>query len=217
MTDVKLVILDVNGISACKVKKNTFTGTYQKVDLKVYNFVLNPAIRDFINELFDKKYEVAIWSSTTYRNASSVIEKVFTPEQKENLVFEWYRDKMKVRLEWHEVEPELDPEYGLNENIKSYDTVKNLEKVFKSPLINSEGIYNKTNTILIDDSVFKTRFNNSENLIIVPSYNLDEILNLKQKDDIVDILIEERNLIDKKTCDVILDLITERFEILNLK
>lgn len=152
----KLVILDIKGILGTEIEKEDIArqGTLK---LFSYDFLPRPEIATFLSNLY-KEYEVALFSSTTEKNAFLILKNILTRDQMKKTLFFWYRDRTH-----------LDPD----PSALPYETVKLLDDVFTSPIINKERKWSKENTILIDDSTTKTRFNDQKNLVILPSYDPD--------------------------------------------
>lgn len=129
-----LIILDLNGVLSLSGKRR----------LEITKYAI-----DFVKSL-QRKYSVAIWTSTTFKNANPAIEYCF-----KNLkppLFEWYRDK-------------TDPDY--HNELNPYATIKNISKVREYfPLYQ--------NILIVDDSASKIRFNNpEESLVIEKSEKID--------------------------------------------
>lgn len=157
----RLLLLDINGVLCCKYKKHNDQLSESKCDLlelKSYTVILRPGYREFLNFCYEN-FTVAFFSSTTYHNANAILEKLLTPEHKSKTLFRWFRDRTR-----------LDPHYGINPEIKKHDTIKKLEDVFNCPLINEDRKYGPGNTLLCDDSVQKTRFNEPKNVVIFPKF-----------------------------------------------
>lgn len=165
-TAKKLVILDIKGILGIEVEKGN-TVRQGTLKLASYDFLPRPEVATFLSNLY-KDYEVAFFSSTTEKNAFLILKEILTRDQMKKTLFFWYRDRTH-----------LDP----NPGALPYETVKLLDDVFTSPIVNKERKWSKNNTILVDDSAVKTRFNDDANLIILPTYdpevadNLLEVLN----------------------------------------
>ncbi len=159
-----LIILDINGVLAEKTfigKGSTPKGAY-KVNGVFY--MIKPEVSTFIAKLF-QKYRVAIFSSTTRRNAMPLIKKVFTQKQVKRLLFIWTRDRTRK-----------DPE-----NLNGFKTIKKLDDFWDNPVFNAKGCYDKSNTIILDDESEKQRFNPEECLIIFniknPESDFETLLN----------------------------------------
>jgi hypothetical protein len=164
MDSPKLLILDINGLLCHKVAKDFIVPNGLKmITLKNYNVILRPFTLIFL-EFCYSNYLVGFFSSTTYSNAEAILNAILTPEQKEKTVFKWYRDMTK-----------LDPDYGINENIKKYDTIKCLSTAFEHPIINKDRMFTLKNTLICDDSGIKLRFNPKDNNIIFETFNPSNI------------------------------------------
>jgi hypothetical protein len=136
----RLIILDINGVLGYK---------------KEGDFIFRDHVKEFLEFCYSYG-DVGFFSSTTKKIGYKILEKILTFDQFKKTKFFWYRDHVKN-----------DPDYLINNNINKYDTIKLLDDVISSSSINYERIYGYHNTIIIDDSWNKLRFNNSENCIIV--------------------------------------------------
>ena len=159
MVKKRLLILDINGIicfkSSNKDSKEYRKGDEESLKLPSYKIFKFNGIEDFIQWCLDN-YDVAIWSSTTHRNASEMLKLCNIDISK--FKFVWYRDRT-----------ELDPEYKINKDITRYNTVKNLERIWSNP-INVYRQYSSKNTLIIDDDHMKVRFNDKDNVFIVNNF-----------------------------------------------
>lgn len=141
-----LVVLDMNGIFTYRI----YDGNHG------FEIFYRPGSHGFIENLFKSGFEVGFFTSTTWKNANPIIRKL-TPRK---LLFKWTRDRCT-----------LDPE-----PVKDHDVVKNLSSIWENPVINQKRIYGEHNTILVDDSVRKTRFNDPLNCIVPGEYDPSEKL-----------------------------------------
>ena len=151
-----LVVLDLNGVLIYRVynRPNLGSLSLRKISLNNYSIYLRPHLELFLDTLFEK-YDVAVYTSTSRKNATDILSILFTPVQLANLKFTWFRDRTR-----------LDPEYNTNPKIKDFDTVKMVDDILSCPEINSHRKYSKNNVIMIDDSAQKLRFNAKGNLIV---------------------------------------------------
>lgn len=131
-----LVVFDINGILA--LKNHSTSG-------KKWRFF--PEARRFLEKVY-RYHDIAIWTSTTQKNAERVISHYFTKFQP---VFVWYRDSPFTLT---------DPDHGLDPEITSFDTIKNLSFI-KSQYPE----YNKI--MIIDDDYRKVRFNSPTESVVV--------------------------------------------------
>ena len=160
-----LLILDMNGLLCRKIYKpdydedNPVSDQYETLELDKFYVYIRPDIKPFLEKCFELA-DVAFWSSTTYYNAKHIIDHILTKSQQSNAVFKWYRDRTK-----------LDPSYGTDPNIKESDTIKDLNDVWNSPVINGNRIYNSSNTIICDDDSQKVRLNNEDNVIVIDTFD----------------------------------------------
>lgn len=147
-----LVILDLNGIISLSHDR-------PQTNLYAINFVKS----------LQTKYDVAVWTSTTFRNAQSPIAECF--KNSTPAVFEWYRDKT-----------DPDPEIGFN----PYATIKNISKV-------RQEFPQYENILIVDDNFYKIRFNPDDEILVCESkprsivdyylfyYKLEVNIDLKMK------------------------------------
>ena len=144
-----MIILDLNGVLAEKtfIGKGVVPKGSYKVNGSFYKIL--PEVKTFITNLF-KEYKVAIFSSTTKRNAIPLIKEIFTKWQRKNLLFIWTRDRTTIDLE----------------DLKRYKTIKNISNFWDNPVLNSKCYYTKYNTIILDDELEKQRINPRECVII---------------------------------------------------
>lgn len=151
-----LIVTDLNGVLCRKHPKGDGPIPDGWVESKSYRIELRPGAKEFLTYCIEK-HNLAIWSSTTYPNSQPMVDALLTAEQKSALIFVWYRDRTR-----------LDPEFGERADIRNYDTVKNLEDVYSHPFF--ERIWTNRNTVIIDDSQTKTRFNSPNNVFLVPTF-----------------------------------------------
>ena len=102
-------------------------------------FTLRPHVHSFIYAM-SKRYQLAVWTSKTFERAESIVQQLF---HSYDLLFTWYNDKCDRKHE---------------RNLLYM--IKDLRKVW-----NQFDKYDKTNTILLDDSEEKCTVNNSYNCI----------------------------------------------------
>jgi hypothetical protein len=120
---------------------------------------MRPGYKEFLEFCFEN-YNVGFFSSTNKWNVDAILKKLLTSKRRKEIIFTWYRDRTH-----------FDDENG------EYATIKKLQDVFDNPVVNYNRKYNSTNTILIDDSKLKTRFNDPKNIIICEEFtgNGDDI------------------------------------------
>lgn len=161
----KLLILDINGVFCRKLAPNIVfklvkafkKGEYPNYCIKVpkskIGIEFRPGYKDFF-ETLRYKYHIAIFSSSTFWNCTSVLDVL--PEMQWE--FLWYRDHTH-----------RDPDIGTT-GVDGYATIKKLDDVYDNPVINEKGEWSEHNTVIVDDSPAKMRFNNPNNVIIVRSF-----------------------------------------------
>lgn len=153
---MRLLILDINGLLCCKISKNSTN--LEVLKLGFYDVILRPYCREFLDYCFDN-FTVAFYSSTTYKNANIILDKLLTSTQKSQCLFRWFRDRTR-----------LDPDYGKIKGITPFDTIKLLKDVFENASLNEDRRITENNTVICDDSMRKMRFNSSDNVIIFEEF-----------------------------------------------
>ena len=155
----KLIILDINGLLCHKERLpqseiDAMPDSDEYLKRRIYIVRKHTDVDKFLEWCFDN-YHVAFWSSTTSYNAKPIIDQLLnTSDIPKRAKFIWYRDRTR-----------LDPDYGVNNDIKEHDTVKTLSDVWSHPYVNQYRLYSNTNTLLVDDSARKTRFNHPDNVV----------------------------------------------------
>jgi len=135
---MKLFVLDVNGVLCSSRGK----GRPAK---------LRPGVDMFLSTLLEWKknhlIEVGVWTSMLERNATVILDQLFTSEEKKLLLFTWFADKCT---------PCVDRPF------KSYKNLSQVWRVF--PYFHSD------NTTLFDDTEFKAQ-SYPQNLHLIETYN----------------------------------------------
>ena len=147
-----------------------------------------PGVSDFIRECL-ARYDVAIYSSTTWHNIKPLLDEILPEELLSQLKFVWTRDHTR-----------LDPSYGQEgyHYLRPFDTVKDLHYVFDNPAINVERCYDLSNTLIVDNEERKVRLNPEENCMIWEEY------------------VPDNTEKDRETLNNMFNLIGARFEALEL-
>jgi len=148
----KLLILDLNGLLVSKQNKPIKNCCYAEHKCGKYYVYLRPQVFEFIEQILNL-YDVAIFSSTTFKNAMPIVELLFK-EQQSKLKFKWFRDRT-------EYDPDTD----------DHSTIKELVRVWRNPTANWERTYNKHNTLICDDDLSKVRFNSENNYLVVAKFD----------------------------------------------
>jgi len=125
-----LVILDLNG-----------TLLYRKQRGGNNNYVARPRVDEFLHYLI-ANHKVMVWSSAKPENVGIMCERLFTPEQREQLVGVWGRDKLRLTAAQY------------NQKVQVY---KQLTWVWNDHIVASSALgtgreWSQENTVLIDDS-----------------------------------------------------------------
>ena len=142
----RLIILDIKGVLCTKCED----GEEEAIRLGSYSVKPKPHLKEFLSHLYEN-YKVAFFSSTTYGNAGKFLTQTLSKEQKDKTLFMWFRDRVKF-----DPEPE-----------KDFDTIKVLDDFFQNPVYNRNKKWNIHNTIIIDDSARKLRFNDQKTSMVV--------------------------------------------------
>lgn len=171
---MRLVILDINGLLCRKT-------TEGKVDLSLgrYGVVIRPGAREFL-EFCYQNFDVGIFSSTTYKNASPILEALLTPEQQKKTKFKWFRDRSSIDPDYNSsgrrAEPSWDLDEFIDKKIEQYSTVKKIADVLSAPQINEDRKYTLQNTLIVDDSPMKMRFNQKKNVVLIAPFEKEDDL-----------------------------------------
>ena len=161
--DIKLVIFDLDGVFFDRVKLKDLDQSdldqNELDDRKYYDYVwmryyIKTGLYKFIYEC-SKKYDIAIYTSITNNNVHNILKKIFGVQYKKKFKFILAREYVK-----------FDPDYGDDPDTENYDTVKYLDDIFMSPIYSKNRTYNKDNTVIVDDSYKKIRFNDPKNVIL---------------------------------------------------
>lgn len=191
----KLVILDINGCLAYKHKKSKKIKLidlneqgYTIIKCRSYCLVARPGINNFVKKL-QESYNVALYSSTTFRNLEELINTVFDDDVRNSFRFIWTRNQ--TRLDDNFRKPGF-------EHVMPFDTVKPLDYVIGDPIVNSKREFSLANTLIIDNDERKLSPNPQENSMIWKEY--------------VPVNPEE----DAETLDDYRSLIESRFKILDI-
>lgn len=156
-----LILLDVNGVLCFKIgDKKDIVGlnSHFLIPARSYTFLIRPGIKDLIDELVKRGHTVAIFSSTYYSNIITFLKEIFGQKHP----FSFIADRH------HTI---FDPD--VSSSPTSFETIKMLSSIWNNPVFNEKRQWNENNTIIVDNSDKKVRFNDSKNVLIVPEFNLD--------------------------------------------
>lgn len=161
-----IIILDIDGV-LCYRK---YQKGLEEVQLSVENsafkkkIYLRKGINEFLDYIFkNDKFKVAVFSSTTEKNADPIIKHILKEEQYNKLLFKWFRDRTRN-----------DENYE-----KIYDTVKVLQDIIENPTINENRKIKLEHLLMLDDSERKMGLNKKENYIIInsdPEYDMRDLI-----------------------------------------
>ncbi|KAI9686122.1 MAG: hypothetical protein M1820_010681 [Bogoriella megaspora] len=138
-----LIIIDLNGTLLYRPKWHK----------SKHYYIPRSGITEFFDYLF-ANHAVMVWSSAQPDNVHMMCSRLFTPQQHSQLLALWSRKTL-----------------GLT-NAQYHDKVqvyKRLTKVWNDPIICPEGRWDQKNTVLIDDSVEKSK-GEPYNAIVIPEF-----------------------------------------------
>lgn len=139
-----LLVLDLNGTLLCRNR--------QKVSKPRTNLKL------FLNYCL-KEHSVLVWSSATPPNVTSVCARIFSSEQRQQLLGTWARDTLGL------TESEYNDKSQVYKRLERIWDDQNLQETH--PNHASGGKWSQANTLLLDDSVAKAKAQ-PYNLIEIP-------------------------------------------------
>lgn len=142
-----LVVMDLNG-----------TLLYRKNKRVPSKFVVRTHTQEFLWYCLDT-FVVAVWSSARPQNVNSMVDQLFTPEQRKKLAAVWGRDTLGLS------------KVDYNAKVQVY---KRLDKLWHDPKVvaASGQRWDQTNTVLVDDSTEKAR-SHPFNAIALPEFKGD--------------------------------------------
>ena len=167
-----LIVIDVNGVLCEKVyvenlekerDKILSETSFTTIILNKFVVYIRPNVHEFLEFCF-ANYDVGFFSSTTYQNANRILGQLLTKDQNMRAKFLWYRDRTRLDPDWKKEDKKT----------KKFDTIKMIQDVLECPAINEDRRYSVDNTILLDDSETKTRFNDPQNILVVKTFNHDD-------------------------------------------
>ena len=161
----KLLLFDVNGFLCIKVKSDV-QGSIKCS--QSYNIIIRPGIVEFLKKV-SLRYTIGIFSSTTFNNIQTILE-CLHPNYKEFISV--IADRLVTSLD-----PDFNPNFNNDPYIKSFDTVKRLDRFLEHPLLNKDRIWNVSNVLIIDHEKTKLRFNPEKNILIVKEFTYDDYIN----------------------------------------
>ncbi|KIL90999.1 hypothetical protein FAVG1_05695 [Fusarium avenaceum] len=144
-----LIVMDLNGTLLHRPNKR-----------RPFHFVERPHATTFLNYLLDT-FHVAIWSSARPENVNKMVEQLLTPEQVKQCLVVWGRDSFGLSGE------------DYNSKVQVY---KRLTTIWTNPRVmaahpqaHKGGLWDQTNTILVDDSFEKGR-SEPFNMLTLPEF-----------------------------------------------
>lgn len=171
MVRTKLIILDFDKVLFYRALTSKILNDMGGFQVKKYTYFPYPGVHDFLLDIC-RKYKIGFFTSITEKNAKEILETLL---ENTEVKYEFILDRRFVKL---------DPEYKSYRKLNEYDTIKLLSDVFNSPIVNHHRIYNKFNTIIIDDSYLKIRFNHPRNVILFDNVDMRSIIDKLGIDDV---------------------------------
>jgi len=156
MEELPLVLLDLNGILAYKTE-NIVPENRPHVTTKYYKLVARDGIEEFFR-IAEGSFNVGIYSSTFLPNIKKFIDGCMSS----------VRNQIKIIADCSVAS--LDPGYGIDKNLKKYDTVKTIERIIYHPILNADRKWNFNNVLIVDHEERKLRFVEDRNRLILPEY-----------------------------------------------
>ncbi|KAF5631433.1 hypothetical protein F52700_6836 [Fusarium sp. NRRL 52700] len=132
-----LIIMDLNG-----------TLLYRPNKRRPSDFVERPHAKTFMKYCLDA-FHVAIWSSARPENVNKMVQQLLTPEERERVLVVWGRDSFGLSEDDYNAKVQV---------YKRLTTVWTHPRVRAAhPLAHKGGLWDQSNTILVDDSLEKGR------------------------------------------------------------
>ncbi|KAK4226265.1 hypothetical protein QBC38DRAFT_500576 [Podospora fimiseda] len=158
-----LIVLDLNG-----------TLLHRPKTTNSHSFVSRPFATEFLSYVINT-FTVVIWSSARPENVKKMCDVLLTQEQQSRVVAIWGRDKFGLTQD------------DYNAKVQVY---KRLTKIWSDPTIaasypHTEGCWDMSNTVLIDDSAEKAR-SEPFNCITLPEFTGNDeavVAGVKKTDD----------------------------------
>lgn len=145
-----LVILDLNG-----------TLLYRPARRQRARFVERPHARRFLAYCLEA-FHLAIWSSARPDNVGRMVEQLLTPDQRARCVVIWARDRLGLSPDDYRLRVQC---------YKRLATVWGCPEVQAShPAAGRGGVWDQSNTVLVDDSPEKGR-SEPHNILVVPEFS----------------------------------------------
>lgn len=145
-----LVVIDLNGTLLHRPNKK-----------RPFNFTERPHAKIFLRYCI-QTFHVAIWSSARPENVEKMVEKLLTPEERDQCLVIWGRDSFALS----------EADYMTKVQVyKRLTTVWTNPKVMSAhPRASKGGMWDQTNTILVDDSFEKGR-SEPFNILTLPEFS----------------------------------------------
>ncbi|KAJ3196466.1 hypothetical protein HK101_008873 [Irineochytrium annulatum] len=154
------LVLDLNGTLMHRISKaadknssnaNPFCPKHPDGTVNGKKIYQRPFLDYFINRLFDQ-FHVGAWTSATPKNALPLAT-FLMKDRAQDLLFVWDRTRCDF--------------------VKGNKTVKDLRKIWQDPWINRDNIWGPMNTILLDDSIYKSS-STPANLLLLPTFTVSD-------------------------------------------
>ena len=145
-----LVVIDLNGTLLHRPNKK-----------RPFNFVERPHAKTFLTYCIET-FHVAIWSSARPENVDKMVEKLLTPEQRAQCLVVWGRDSFALSADDYNTKVQV---------YKRLTTIWTNPRVMEAhPRAYKGGLWDQTNTILVDDSFEKGR-SEPFNILTLPEFS----------------------------------------------
>lgn len=142
-----LLVIDLNGTLVFRKRRTS-------------SFVERPNLAPFLTYLF-ANHTLMIWSSAQPENVRSVCHRLFSPTQRRQVLAEWGRDTLDLTPAQYREKVQV---YKRLDKIWRNETIRN-----GHPDVHRGGVWDQSNTVLIDDSRAKAAAQ-PHNLLEIPEF-----------------------------------------------
>ena len=150
----RLLILDLNGTILDRDEKAWAESNYRYLCKVNRHYIFKrPFLDEFLNEAF-QHYSVGVWSSASEVNTKAMVDAIFQGKPK----LEFVLDRKYCTLD-------------SRSGARSYDTIKDLRKIWESREHNPHDTWGARNTVILDDTPSKTAYN-IYNAVHIPSFSM---------------------------------------------
>ena len=199
MSSVKLLLLDINGLLCCKTKNSD-----NNIKISSYYVILRPFYKEFLDFCYnhfhvgffsstpEKNARMILKHLLTKEQI--VKTKLFWFRDRTHLDFDIKTERrdvlndLDISFDTNVIQKQLSVAFNTNavtfdtfdtnaiqkQQKVVFDTIKKLNDIYDNPVVNSKHLYHSKNTILIDDTFKKVRYNELNNIIICQEFTGDE-------------------------------------------